>query len=45
MTYREMALLVSNSSSTLDRRYVAVVIAHELAHQVCWDPFPPCIDI
>lgn len=33
ITYRETALLVSNDSSLLDRRYVALVVAHEMAHQ------------
>ncbi|KAI3429433.1 hypothetical protein D9Q98_005527 [Chlorella vulgaris] len=33
ITYRETALLASNSSSTLDLRYVAIVVAHEMAHQ------------
>mgnify|MGYP001810620758 CR=1 FL=1 len=33
VTYRETALLVSNASSLLDRRYVSLVVAHELAHQ------------
>ena len=33
ITYRETALLASNSSSTLDLRYIAVVVAHEMAHQ------------
>ncbi|KAL4447646.1 hypothetical protein ABPG75_004865 [Micractinium tetrahymenae] len=33
ITYRETALLVSNESSVLDRRYVSLVVAHEMAHQ------------
>ena len=33
VTYREEALLVSTSSTEQDRRYVAKVVAHELAHQ------------
>ena len=33
ITYRETALLVSDSSSALDRRYVSLVVAHEMAHQ------------
>ena len=32
ITYRETALLASDTSSILDRRYVALVIAHEMAH-------------
>lgn len=33
VTYRETALLVTPASSLLDRRYVTLVVAHELAHQ------------
>jgi hypothetical protein len=33
ITYRETALLASAASSVLDLRYVAVVVAHEMAHQ------------
>jgi hypothetical protein len=33
ITYRETALLASNTSSLLDRRYIGLVVAHEMAHQ------------
>lgn len=35
ITYRQSALLVSPTSSLADTRYVTLVVAHELAHQVC----------
>lgn len=35
ITYRETALLYdAQSSSTADKQWVAIVVAHELAHQV-----------
>ena len=34
ITYRETALLTSPTSSIFDYRYVAKVVAHEMAHQV-----------
>lgn len=33
ITYRETALLASNTSSILDLRYIGLVVAHEMAHQ------------
>ena len=33
ITYRQTALLVSSTSSEIDKRYVTKVIAHEMAHQ------------
>ncbi|EPY37412.1 cytosol alanyl aminopeptidase [Angomonas deanei] len=33
ITYREAALLCDSSSSAAHRQYVAIVVAHELAHQ------------
>ncbi|ORC86065.1 aminopeptidase [Trypanosoma theileri] len=33
ITYREVALLCDESSSAAHRQYVAIVVAHELAHQ------------
>eukprot|EP00758_Cryptobia_borreli_P007209 Tbor_TRINITY_DN5258_c1_g2::TRINITY_DN5258_c1_g2_i2::g.16661::m.16661/K08776/NPEPPS; puromycin-sensitive aminopeptidase len=33
ITYRETALLINEKSSSLSRRWVALVVAHELAHQ------------
>lgn len=39
ITYRQTALLVSQTSSLLDKRYVAKVVAHEMAHQVSGEEY------